>query len=164
MHETRQDGSVPRPVVPAQPLRFESAAKKSRLFESDAQRFARNLDEARGYHRRARLFSRDGMRASLVFNVSAVAIECYMIALCAHFRSMPANHSFGSLVADAEALMNFPAALADGIRSLDRIFGICSLDDYHHGTPEAADATQALALCDALSTLLDSLGQLPEED
>lgn len=161
---TNTDKPLTRVSAPAQPLRFESPAKKSRLFESDAQRFARNRDEALGYHRRATLFARDGMRASLVFNVSAVAIECYMIALCAHFKTMPSNHSFGSLVADAEEIMAFPPELAAGICSLDRIFGICSLDDYHHGTPEAADATHALGLCESLRTLLEGLGELAEED
>ncbi|MGC3963643.1 MAG: hypothetical protein QM803_10030 [Rhodocyclaceae bacterium] len=146
------------------PVRFEKSSLTSKLFESDVQRFARNRDEALGYHRRATLFARDGMRASLVFNVSAIAIECYMIALCAHFKTMPSNHSFSSLVADVEAVMPLPRATADGIRALDRIFGICSIDDYHHGTPEAADAEQALVLCDALHALLDSLGELADEE
>lgn len=139
------------------PMRFESLAAMSKLFESDAQRFARNLDEATGYHRRACLFERDGMRASLVFNVAAIAVECYMIALCAHFKTMPLNHSFGCLVAEAEGLMAFPAPLATRIRSLDTIFGICSLDDYHHGTPEAADARDVLDLCACLQGLIGML-------
>lgn len=152
-----------RPGSPAKPVQFTARGKRSKLFESDAERFIRNRDEAEGYHRRATLFARDGMRASLVFNVSAVAIECYLIALCAFHRSMPSNHSYASLVADVSALMNFPPALAEGIRSLDRIFGICSLDDYFHGTPAQDDADQALALCESLHHLLLDLGELPED-
>ena len=165
-HGDSPENRRPR-LVPAQPLRFESGKSRrsqSKLFESDAQRFCRNRDEALAYHRRATLFARDGMRASLVFNVSAIAIECYMIALCAFFRTMPSNHSFGSLVADVGQIMPFPPELAEGIQSLDKIFGICSLDDYYHGTPEAADAEKALKLCESLRSLLLGLGNLAEEN
>jgi len=168
-HNTKPGSATPPTRKPslAHPMRFESLAmksKKTRLFESDAERFARNRDEALAYHRRATLFARDELRASLVFNVAAIAIECYMIALCARYKTMPSNHSFGILVADVQAVMPFPPDLAEGIRDLDKIFGICSLDDYHHGTPEAADAQQALTLCESLHKLLGSLGGLPEED
>lgn len=149
--------------IPAQIIHLDINNKRSKLFESDAQRFLRNRAEAHGYHRRAALFARDGMRASVVFNVAAVAIECYMIALCAFHRSMASNHSFSCLVSNAEALMDFPADLALGIRDLDKIFGICSIDDYHHGSPQASDAQHAVNLCDALHDLLASLGELDEE-
>jgi hypothetical protein len=157
------DGPVQAQKAHPQPLRFQSLAEKSKLFESDTQRFLRNRDEAHAYHQRGQFFARDRMRASLIFNVSAIAIECYMVALCAYFKTMPINHSFTSLVADVEALMPFPSELAEGIRSLDEIFGICSLDDYHHGTPEAGDAEQALSLCASLRTLLDGLGEPTDE-
>ena len=160
---TVPDGPVQAQKAHPQPLRFQSLAEKSKLFESDTQRFVRNRDEAYAYHRRAEFFSQDRMRASLIFNVSAIAIECYMVALCAYFKTMPVNHSFTSLVADVEAVMSFPPELVEDIRSLDEIFGICSLDDYHHGTPEADDAEQALSLCASLRALLDGLGEPADE-
>jgi hypothetical protein len=148
----------------AHPVKFGAPADMSKLFESDAQRYVRNLAEATGYHHRAKLFASQGMRASLIFNVASIAIECYLIALCAHFRTMPMNHSFGSLMEDAERLTGFPDGLAEGIRSLDEIFGICSLEDYYHGTPDEADAERSLEYCAGLQALLGTLtenGHLP---
>jgi hypothetical protein len=141
----------------AHPVKVEALATVSKLFESDAQRFARNFDDAKAYHRRARLFAEQGQRASLVFNVASIAIECYLIALCARFKAMPMNHNFGCLVEDAEFFIDFPPGLANGIRSLDEIFGICSLDDYYHGTPEEKDAIKSLALCEGIHNLIVSI-------
>jgi len=141
----------------AQPILFENRENMSRLFESDRQRFARNFEEARAYHHRADLFAEEKVRTSLIFNVASIAIECYMIALCAHFKNMPSNHSFGSLVEDAGLLMDFPKPLAEKICGLDRIFGICSLDDYHHGIPTEEDASTALEICTKLEALITEL-------
>ena len=141
----------------AQPIQFEKREKISRLFESDRARFIRNFDEACAYHHRAQLFAQEGTRASLIFNVASIAIECYMIALCAHFKNMPSNHSFGNLVDDVKLLMDFPADLAGKICGLDRIFGICSLDNYFHGTPTEADADISLEICAALQRLITDL-------
>lgn len=155
--------SLPERLAAApQTIKFGAPEHMSKLFESDAQRFARNLDEAIAYHRRARLFRQDGMRVSLVFNVASIAIECYLIALCAYFRDMPFNHSYSNLVDDVERLMSFPPLLAQRIRALDKIFGICSLDDYHHGVAEESDALDALDLCDALQSLIQGLGPMPK--
>lgn len=141
----------------AHPIQFESRENMSRLFESDHQRFARNFEEARAYHHRACLFAEEKVRTSLIFNVASIAIECYMIALCAHFKNMPSNHSFGSLVEDAGLLMDFPGQLAEKICGLDRIFGICSLDDYHHGIPAEEDASTTLEICRELQALIEDL-------
>lgn len=151
----------------AQPIQFENRENMSRQFESDRQRFARNFEEACAYHHRACLFAEEKVRASLIFNVASIAIECYMIALCAHFKNMPSNHSFGSLVEDAGLLMEFPADLAEKICGLDRIFGICSLDDYYHGIPTEEDAGTALEICKALQALIEGLAAthpLPQAD
>jgi hypothetical protein len=50
-----------------------------------------------------------------------------------------------------------PAELDKEIRSLDVIFDICSLDDYHHGEPEPEDADRVLSLCGAVEGLFDSV-------
>jgi HEPN domain-containing protein len=135
----------------------ESPPSMSRLFESDAQRYLRNYDDAMAYHDRACQFDLEGQRPSVIFNVAAVAIECYLIALCARFKVMPMNHSYGSLLEDATLLVRFPPELEEAVRSLDKIFGICSLDDYYHGVPEADDAERSLHTCQALRKLINGL-------
>lgn len=131
------------------------------LFEQAKQRYLRNLSDADGYHARACQFAHEGQPASLVFNVASIAIECYLIALCAYHDAMPFNHNYGSLMNCAEEVdSSFPASLNKRIRSLDSIFGICSLDHYHHGTPLAADAEQALAICGDLVSHFSAQGLL----
>lgn len=145
------------PLTFHRPASSSGGASVSRLFESDAQRYLRNHDDAMAYHDRACQFDQEGQRASLVFNVAAVAIECYLIALCARFKVMPMNHSYGSLMEDATMLVSFPPELEEAVRAMDRIFGICSLDDYHHGVPEPGDAERALDACQRLRELINGL-------
>lgn len=127
------------------------------LFETDRQKFIRLSAAARGYHRRARLFAEQELSPGLVFNVASIAVESYLIALCAWYGSMPFNHNYASLMDTAEEVMQFDPALSRDIRALDRIFGICSLDDYHHGTPTLADSVGIVALCRDLLEILNRL-------
>ncbi|PWC21652.1 hypothetical protein DDT52_04835 [Brenneria roseae subsp. roseae] len=126
------------------------------IFETDEERFSRCLQDARGYHRRAMLFSEQQQSPSLVFNVAALAVENYLIALCAKHGNMPFNHNYASLLSSVTEVMPLPASLCHGIRQLDGIFGICSVDNYHHGTPGVEDKTSILSVCRELSSLLES--------
>ena len=135
----------------------------SRLFETDEQRFLSSYRDAQAYHDRARQFARDGLRPSLVFNVASVAIECYLVALCSRFQVMPMNHNFGSLMDEAVLLVPFAPKLDAAIRALDEIFGICSLEDYFHGTPEAEDAQRSLWICESLQKMLAELPAYKEK-
>lgn len=125
------------------------------LFESDEQRFTRCYDHARSYHRRARLLVGQTRSPSLVFNVAAIAVECYLIALCALHGEMPFNHNYRSLLASAEEKTAFSAALRHQILALDAIFGICSVDDYHHGAPDDDDRQRILTVCADLDALIE---------
>ncbi|MFC3396582.1 hypothetical protein [Brenneria rubrifaciens] len=126
------------------------------LFEKDEERFTRCRQDAQSYHRRAVLFAEQQQSPSLVFNVAAIAVENYLIALCARHGTMPFNHNYTSLLAAVAELMPLPEALCEGIRHLDSIFGICSVDNYHHGTPGIADKEAILTICHVLSALLDA--------
>jgi hypothetical protein len=126
------------------------------LFESDATKFARNLRDAQGYHQRARQFANQQRGASLIFNVASLAIECYLIALCSYFKTMPFNHNYNALMDAASEVITFDPELALQIRALDTIFGICSLDHYHHGTPEIADAESTLTICAELAAMFQT--------
>ncbi|QTF10669.1 hypothetical protein HC231_04190 [Brenneria izadpanahii] len=129
------------------------------IFETDEKRFARCYQDAQCYHRRAELFAGQQQSPSLVFNVAAIAVENYLIALCARYGEMPFNHNYSSLLASVNEAMPQPLspALCDGIRYLDNIFGICSVDNYHHGTPDDADKEAILAICNALAMQLKAV-------
>lgn len=133
----------------------------SALFESDAKRFARTARDARGYHFRALQFAAERKRASLIFNVASIAIENYLIALCAYHNVMPSNHNYSNLLADARSVMPFEPELAASIEALDEIFGICSLEHYHHGEPSGDDSSRSLATCDGLLRMLQTLEKTP---
>ncbi len=51
--------------------------------------------------------------------------------------------------------MDVPEELNKEIRSLDEIFGICSIDDYFHGEPGLPDTDRILLMCDAVEGLFD---------
>lgn len=133
------------------------------LFESDEQRFTRCYAHARGYHRRARLLVGQSRSSSLIFNVAAIAVECYLIALCALHGEMPFNHNYRSLLASAEEKTAFSETLRSQILALDAIFGICSVDDYHHGTPDDEDARRILTVCDELDAQINREQTEPEQ-
>ncbi|GEO81664.1 HEPN domain-containing protein [Pararhodospirillum oryzae] len=118
-------------------------------------------DGARGYHLRAEQFAQDNQRPSLIFNVGSVAIEHYLVALCAAHGRMPLNHTYTDLLETVEEVTTLPDSLADEIRALDRIFGLCSLEHYHHGTPEEEDAQTVLRLCRALHDLVPCPDPVP---
>lgn len=123
--------------------------------EADLEAFAENLQDAWGYHHRAEQFQRQGQRHSLVFNVGAVALERYLVAMCHLHGTMPLNHNYICLMNAVETVVDFPPELNKEIRSLDFIFGICSLEDYFHGTPEVADADRVLAMCNQVREMFD---------
>lgn len=126
------------------------------LFESDEQRFTRCYEHARGYHRRALLLAPQSTSVSLVFNVASLAVECYLIALCSLHNIMPLNHNYRSLLTSASEKVTFTPALVEDIAALDALFGICSVDDYYHGTPDEQDKARILSVCETLNSLIVS--------
>lgn len=128
------------------------------VHEADLEAFGEYYQAALGYHHRAEQFARQEQRFSLVFNVASVALENYLVALCHLYGVMPLNHNFICLMNAVEAVIDFPPELNKEIRSLDFIFGICSLDDYFHGTPEPEDAVRTLAMCNEVRKLFDEPG------
>jgi hypothetical protein len=54
-----------------------------------------------------------------------------------------------------EKIIDVPAELNTEIRSLDEIFGICSIDNYYHGEPELSDMERIIFMCDAVDGLFD---------
>lgn len=124
--------------------------------EPDYESFNKDFSDAEGYHRRAEQFLAQGERVSLVFNVASCALERYLVAICDAFGVVPMNHNYNWLMTDVELLLDIPPDLNEGIRSLDGIFGICSLENYHHGEPAKEDMQKVLALCGRVEKLFDT--------
>ena len=131
-------------------MRIEFMEKKSRYDE-----FEKEYLDSKAYLRRAKLFRDRGMAHSDVFNVASLALERYLVALCYLYDVEPFNHNYNCLMDSVEKLVVVPVELNDEIRSLDKIFDICSLDDYHHGEPELSDMERIIAMCDAVEELFN---------
>ena len=121
----------------------------------DVETFEKSYQDARAYHFRAEQFLQEGQRHSLVFNVASVALEQYLVALCELNGDPPANHDFEHLVDVAEQHVEFPEELNKKIRYLDEIFGICSIENYHHKIPLQSDSEQTLNICNEIYKLFD---------
>jgi len=127
-------------------------------FESkmiDEESFALNYADAEGYYHRALQFQAIKQRPSLVFNVAAVALERYLVALCDLYGEDPRNHNYITLMRTVETLVEVPKDLNKRINAMDWIFGICSIDEYRHPNPDEKDMENALVLCVEVQKLID---------
>ncbi|MDR3366216.1 MAG: hypothetical protein LBO71_04535 [Prevotellaceae bacterium] len=131
-----------------------AAAGASAMFEESYR-------DAKAFHRRALRFADVGWDVELVFNVAAIALERYLVALCCRHGMEPESHSFVCLMNAIDKCMDIPHELSRSIRSLDRIFGICSIDSYRHEKTGADDASRALRLCSDVSSMINQLPQCP---
>lgn len=118
------------------------------LFEDDYK-------DAQAYHKRALQFQNEDQAFSLVFNIASVALERYLVAICELYGIEPMNHNFITLAITVEKLIEMPQMLSKEIKSLDQIFGICFLENYHHGTPKETDTTRVLQMCDDVKRLFN---------
>lgn len=123
--------------------------------EIDLEVFEKNYQSAKMYHRRAEEFLNEGQSSSVVFNVASVALENYLIALCELYGEEAGNHNYTCLMDTVEKIVDVPVVLNKEIRSLDLIFGICSIENYYHGNPEQDDRDRVLFMCNEVQHLFD---------
>ncbi len=121
----------------------------------DEESFALNYADAEGYYHRALQFQAERQRSSLVFNIAAVALERYLVALCDLYGEDPRNHNDMTLMRIVETLVEVPKELNKRIKAMDWIFGICSIEEYRHPNPDEKDMENALVLCAEAKKLFD---------
>nr|WP_321498645.1 HEPN domain-containing protein [uncultured Methanolobus sp.] len=131
-------------------MRLELMEKRSRFDD-----FEKEYRDSKAYLRRAKLFLEQGQDHSVVFNVASLALERYLVALCYLHDMEPYNHNYTCLMDTVEMFMEPPEELNNEIRSLDKIFDICTLDDYFHGDPEVSDMERILVMCEEVEELFD---------
>ena len=131
-------------------MRLELMEKKSRFDD-----FEKEYRDSKAYLRRAKQFLEQRQDHSVVFNVASLALERYLVALCYLHDMEPYNHNYTCLMDTVEMFMEPPEELNNEIRSLDKIFDICTLDDYFHGDPEVSDMERILVMCEEVEELFD---------
>ena len=112
----------------------------------DEESFAINYTDAKAYHKRALQYV-DVQRPSLVFNIAAVALERYLVALCDLYGAEVRNHNYITLMRAVETVVEVSTDLNRRIKAMDWIFGICSIDEYRHPNPDESDMENVLTLC-----------------
>jgi HEPN domain-containing protein len=130
--------------------------KDNKEYEMDLELFELKYSDAKAYHKRAMQFLKEGQCYSVVFNVAAVAVENYLIALCELYGVKPLNHNYTCLMDTVEEIVVVPEELNNEVRSLDLLFGICSIENYYHGEPTISDSDRVLKICDGIRKLFDS--------
>lgn len=127
-------------------------------FESqfiDEESLEINLADADAFHKRALAYMKLEQRASLVFNIAAVALERYLVAICNLYGAEPRNHNYITLMHDIEQFVEVPPDVNRKIKAMDWIFGICSIDEYRHPNPDKTDMENVLTLCKEVQNLFD---------
>ena len=120
----------------------------------DEESFCINYADAKAYHKRSLQYI-GVQRPSLVFNIAAVALERYLVALCDLYGAEVRNHNYITLMHTVETLVDIPKDLNRRIRAMDWIFGICSIDEYRHPNPDESDMENVLTLCNEVRKLFD---------
>lgn len=110
---------------------------------------------AKAYFRRAEQFVEDGQCHSVVFNVAAVALEYYLVALCELYGVQPLNHNYTCLMDAVQEAVAVPDRLNRQIRDMDTLFRICSLEDFEISAPGIEDRDRVLVLCREVELLFD---------
>ncbi len=121
----------------------------------DEEAFETDYADGIAYHQAALLYRKENQRPSLVFNIAAVALERYLVALCDLYGLEPKNHNYITLMLDIEEVLTIPIELTRRIKAMDWIFGICSIDEYRHPNPDINDMNNVLILCDEVFKLFD---------
>ncbi len=122
----------------------------------DMESFEDKYHSAKMYHYRANQFLEKKSSASVVFNIASMALENYLIALCELYGVTPGNHNFECLMDAVETVVTISPEMEKEIRSLDLLYGICSLENFHIGIPEEQDANRVLMMCRYVETVFDS--------
>jgi len=121
----------------------------------DFQSFREKYGGAKTYYRRAVQFMEEGQCHSVVFNVAAVALEYYLVALCELYGVPPRNHNYTCLMDAVQEAVAVPDGLNRQIRDMDMLFRICSLEDFEISEPDIEDRDRVLRLCREVALLFD---------
>lgn len=124
--------------------------------EIDLEAFETDYHDAKIYYKRALQYLEEGYKSSLVFNLASVAVERYLVAMCGLYGEDPRNHNYNVLMESVEKHVAIPKEVSKKIRSLDWIFGICSIDEYRHPDPDKNDMDKVLQICTDIENLFDA--------
>lgn len=67
----------------------------------------------------------------LIYNLCAMAIEQYFMALCVFKDILPENHRFSDLVYSVSSFTTIPGSIIENLKKMETMQEICSLEGYN---------------------------------
>jgi hypothetical protein len=103
------------------------------------QRGSKYLKTANNGKSRTAVFNNE-----MIFQLAAMAIENLIVGVSQYHRQMPTDHTLSGLVAALSSVCPMEDELADRIKAIEQIDGMCSLTIVHRGTPSDTAIEQIL--------------------
>jgi hypothetical protein len=91
---------------------------------------------------------------AIQYNLIALALEGYVMAMVNFHGSLPENHTFSDLISAWEQVAPLDANLKSTILKYEDMQSICSLDNYHRFEPKPEDIQALRAAVAALGEIV----------
>lgn len=101
---------------------------------------------------------RDVFTPNIIYNVTAMAIEKFLMGLLMYNGTLAENHTMGDLLSAVERVAGPQPQFAEDFRYLDSFQDICSLDTYRCSEPTWEDIPRILACGVQVSDFVDRAG------
>jgi hypothetical protein len=86
----------------------------------------------------------------LLYNLCAMAIEQYFMALCVFKDILPENHRFSDLVYSVSSFTTLPESIIENLKKMDAMQEICSLEGYNRKVSSAEDVPFYIATTESI--------------
>ncbi len=88
----------------------------------------------------------DVFTPEIIYNLTAMAIEKFLMALIMYHGDLAENHTMRDLLRSARKYVKIQSGLARKLDYMDSFQEICSLSDYRKRTPTSEDIKEILAI------------------
>lgn len=106
--------------------------------------------------------------SSLLYNLSAIALEKYVIGVCMLHNQLPENHTLTDLITAVTQLVPIDKVLQTNILQFEDVQMLCSIDDYQRrelSPPDLARFIESVVeFCNTLYAHCKDSGQLSLEN
>lgn len=101
------------------------------------------------------LLRREVFNNELIFQLSAMAIEKFIVGLIQYHHQMPVDHTISGLVAELTSVCPLEKSLADRIRQVEAMDDMCALTVDHQRPPDDDAIDEILAVGRAVAEFVD---------
>lgn len=99
----------------------------------------------------------------LIYNLCAMAIEQYFMAICVFKDILPENHRFSDLVDSVSSFTTLPDSIIGNLQKLETMQEICSLEAYSRKVNSPEDVPFYIATTESIREFVTSHLPVTEE-